>query len=132
MQDLDVLFEDNHLLVVNRPAGLPTMGAESGPTAHSLAAQYIKRSCGKPGRVFVGIVSRLDAMTSGVLVLARTSKAASRLTAQFASKALGIEQHQEETGKKAYSHRASKNLPCSGARRLGRRIRSLDRPHSQR
>lgn len=100
MPDLDVLFEDNHLLVVNKPAGLPTMGVESGPTAHSLAAQYIKRSCGKPGRVFVGIVSRLDAMTSGVLVLARTSKAASRLTAQFASKALESSNVKKKRGKK--------------------------------
>jgi len=86
MSGLEILYEDNHLLVVNKPAGLATMGAESGPTAHSLAADYIKRSRGKPGRVFVGIVSRLDAMTSGVLVLARTSKAASRLTAQFSAK----------------------------------------------
>jgi len=100
MADLEILFEDNHLLVVNKPAGLPTMGSESGPTVHSLAAQYIKQSCGKPGRVFVGIVSRLDAMTSGVLVLARTSKAASRLTAQFASKALKIDTTPKPKGKK--------------------------------
>ena len=88
MPKLQILFEDNHLLVINKQAGLPTMGTDSGPTVHSLAAQYIKHSCGKPGRVFLGIVSRLDAMTSGVLVLARTSKAASRLAAQFASKSL--------------------------------------------
>ncbi|MGB0760895.1 MAG: RluA family pseudouridine synthase [Rubripirellula sp.] len=88
MPALEVLFEDNHLLVVNKPAGLPTMGADSGNTVHSLAAQYIKKKYNKPGRVFIGIVSRLDAMTSGVIVLARTSKAASRLTEQFASKAL--------------------------------------------
>ena len=100
MSDLEILFEDNHLLVVNKPAGLPTMGSESGPTVHSLAAQYIKQSCGKPGRVFVGIVSRLDAMTSGVLVLARTSKAASRLTAQFASKALKADGTQKPKEKK--------------------------------
>ncbi len=86
MPDLKVLFEDNHLLVVNKPAGLATMGAESGDTVHSLAARYIKRKYNKPGNVFIGIVSRLDAMTSGTLVLARTSKAASRLTEQFSSK----------------------------------------------
>lgn len=86
MPDLEVLYEDNHLLVVNKQAGLPTMGAESGATVHSLAARYIKEKYSKPGRVFIGVVSRLDAMTSGVLVLARTSKAASRLTEQFASK----------------------------------------------
>ncbi len=86
MNKLDILYEDNHLLVVNKPAGIVTMGAESGPTVHSLAADYLKRTYHKPGRVYVGIVSRLDAMTSGVLVLARTSKAASRLVPQFAGK----------------------------------------------
>ncbi len=79
MHELDVLYEDNHLLVVNKPAGIATMGAESGPTLHSMAAAYLKQKYRKPGRVYVGIVSRLDAMTSGVVVLARTSKAASRL-----------------------------------------------------
>ena len=59
------------------------MGAESGPTLHSMAADYIKHAYNKPGNVYVGIVSRLDAMTSGVVVLARTSKAASRLAPQF-------------------------------------------------
>lgn len=83
---LDVLFEDNHLLVVNKPAPLATMGAESGATAHSLAAAYIKHKYNKPGKAFVGIVSRLDSMTTGVLVMARTSKAASRLSAQFADR----------------------------------------------
>ena len=83
MSSLDILYEDNHLLVVNKPSGIATMGAESLPTVHSLAAEYLKRAYNKPGRAFVGIVSRLDAMTSGVLVLARTSKAASRLSSQF-------------------------------------------------
>ncbi len=83
---LDILYEDNHLLVVNKPVGIATMGAESGPTVHSLGVAYLKKAYHKPGRVFLGIVSRLDAMTSGVLVLARTSKAASRLTPQFAAK----------------------------------------------
>lgn len=86
MASLEILYEDNHLLVVNKPAGIATMGAESGPTLHSLAADYIKRKYRKPGKAFVGVVSRLDAMTSGVIVLARTSKAASRLSTQFAGK----------------------------------------------
>lgn len=84
MNSLDILYEDNHLLVVNKPAGLATMGAASGNTLHGLAADYLKRKFNKPGKAFVGIVSRLDTITSGVLVLARTSKAASRLSAQFA------------------------------------------------
>ncbi|TWT93805.1 RluA family pseudouridine synthase [Stieleria varia] len=80
-----VLYEDNHLLVINKPAGVATMGAETGePTIHAMATAYLKHKYNKPGNVFVGIVSRLDAMTTGVLVLARTSKAASRLSTQFA------------------------------------------------
>ncbi|TWU03620.1 RluA family pseudouridine synthase [Neorhodopirellula pilleata] len=84
---LDVLYEDNHLLVVNKPSGLSTMGDAGRPTLHGLAADYLKRKYSKPHGVYVGIVSRLDAMTSGVIVLARTSKAAARLNIQFATKA---------------------------------------------
>ena len=81
---LSILYEDNHLLVVNKPAAVATMGAESGPTVYSLVGDYLKKKYNKPGNVFVGIVSRLDSMTTGVLVVARTSKGASRLTPQFA------------------------------------------------
>ncbi len=64
------------------------MGADGGrPTVYSWAADYLKHKYNKPGNVFVGIVSRLDQFTSGVLVLARTSKAASRLSDQFRKRA---------------------------------------------
>lgn len=60
------------------------MGATQGqPTAVAWAADYLKRKYAKPGNVFVGVVSRLDSFVTGVLVLARTSKAAARLTKQF-------------------------------------------------
>lgn len=81
---LDVLFEDNHLLVVNKPPELATMGAERGqPSLVDRARDYIRDKYHKPGNVFLGVVSRLDSFTTGVVVLARTSKAASRLAAQF-------------------------------------------------
>jgi len=83
MSDLDILFEDNHLLVINKPAELITMGAETGPTLHIHATEYLRKRYNKPGRAYLGIVSRLDSMTSGVIVMAKTSKAASRLTPQF-------------------------------------------------
>lgn len=81
---MNVLYEDNHLLVINKPPELATMGAQSGEeSVYQWASDYIRHRYNKPGNVFVGIVSRLDAMTSGALVLARTSKAASRLSIQF-------------------------------------------------
>jgi len=81
---LEILFEDNHLLALNKPAGLATMGAARGsPTLLALARQYIKRKYHKPGNVYLGIVSRLDAPASGVVLMARTSKAARRLSRAF-------------------------------------------------
>src|SRR4051812_30149617 len=81
---LEVLYEDNHSLVVNKPAGLLTQGDATGdPTVLDLTRAYLKERYGKPGNVFVGLVHRLDRPTSGVVLLARTSKAAGRLSAQF-------------------------------------------------
>lgn len=81
---LKVLYEDNHLLAVSKPAGLATMGTPAGkPSLLEIARQYVKKRYGKPGNVYLGIVSRLDAPVTGVVVLARTSKAARRLTEQF-------------------------------------------------
>lgn len=80
----DVLYEDNHLLVVDKPANLATMGVPEGrESLLSVAKDYIKRKYNKPGNVYLGIVSRLDAPVTGVIVLARTSKAAARLTDQY-------------------------------------------------
>src|SRR5688500_16989279 len=79
-----ILYEDNHLLVVNKPALLPTMGVSPDrPSLLSQAMEYIAVQYAKPGNVYLGIVSRLDAPVTGVVVLARTSKAAARLTQQF-------------------------------------------------
>ncbi len=81
---LNVLFEDNHLLVVDKPAELPTMGvAADRPSLLSVAKEYIRQKYNKPGNVYLGIVSRLDAPVTGIVVIARTSKAAGRLSAAF-------------------------------------------------
>jgi 23S rRNA pseudouridine1911/1915/1917 synthase len=86
---LEVLYEDNHLLAVNKPAGLPTMGTPGGnPTLLSVAKEYVKHRYNKPGNVYLGVMSRLDAPVTGVVLLARTSKAAARLTEQFRSHAV--------------------------------------------
>ena len=81
---LDVLYEDNHLLVVNKSAGMLTQGDQTGdePLVEKGKA-YLKQKYHKPGSVFLGVVHRLDRPTSGVVVFARTSKALARLNEQF-------------------------------------------------
>ncbi len=82
------LYLDNHLLVVDKPAGLLTQADRTGdPDLVSLAKTYLKERFDKPGDVFVGLVHRLDRPTSGVVVHARTSKAAGRLSDQFRRRA---------------------------------------------
>ena len=79
-----VLFEDNHLLVMAKPAGLLVQGDHTGrDNLLDLGKDYLKKKYNKPGRVFLGLVHRLDRQVAGVVVLARTSKAAKRLSAQF-------------------------------------------------
>jgi len=86
---LAILYEDNHLLAVNKPAGLPTMGALPQVTSLlALAKKYIKQRYNKPGNVYLGVMSRLDAPVTGVVLLARNSKAARRLTEQFRSRSV--------------------------------------------
>ena len=90
LEKLNVLFEDNHLLVVNKPPLLPTMGVKEGELSLlNQSRQYIKKKYNKPGNVYLGIVSRLDAFVSGVIVLAKTSKAAGRLSEQFRNRTAG-------------------------------------------
>lgn len=86
---LKVLYEDNHLLALNKPAGLPTMGVTADrESLLTRAKDYIKQRYQKPGNVYLGAMSRLDAPVSGVLLFARTSKAAARLTEQFRTRAV--------------------------------------------
>jgi 23S rRNA pseudouridine1911/1915/1917 synthase len=86
---LHVLYEDNHLLAVIKPPELATMGVtDDEPSLLREAKQYVKHRYNKPGNVYLGVVSRLDAVASGVIVFARTSKAAARLTEQFRSRSV--------------------------------------------
>jgi 23S rRNA pseudouridine1911/1915/1917 synthase len=79
-----VFYEDNHLLVVYKPSGLLIQGDCTGDVCLlELARQYIKIRYEKPGNVFLALVHRLDRPVAGVVVFARTSKAASRLGRQF-------------------------------------------------
>lgn len=87
MEEVKVLFEDNHLLVLNKPAGLLTQ--PSGTEQDSLETQakkYIKEKYGKTGNVFLHAVHRLDKVVSGIVVFCKTSKALSRMNEEIRSK----------------------------------------------
>jgi 23S rRNA pseudouridine1911/1915/1917 synthase len=89
VDNLKVLYEDNHLLAVHKPAGILVQGNISGEiTLLDAAKEYIRKKYSKPGRVFLGLVHRLDRPVSGVVLFARTSKAASRISEQFRSRAV--------------------------------------------
>lgn len=81
---MKVLYEDNHIIVVNKDSGEIVQGDKTGDTPLSeTVKEYIKVKYNKPGNVFLGVVHRLDRPVSGVVVFARTSKALSRLNEMF-------------------------------------------------
>lgn len=81
---MNVIFEDNHLLITDKPSGILTQGDYTGEkTFLDEAKEYIKTKYCKSGNVFLGTVHRLDRQVSGLLAFARTSKAASRLSEEF-------------------------------------------------
>lgn len=82
-----VLYEDNHIIVAIKPAGvLSQSDGSNGPDMLTILKAYIKEKYGKPGEVYLGLVHRLDRPVTGVMVFARTSKAASRLSEQIRSR----------------------------------------------
>ncbi len=102
---LNLIYLDNHLLVANKPAGLLVQGDMTGdPTLLDVAKRFLKKKYNKPGNVYLGLVHRLDRPVSGVVVFARTSKAASRLSEQFRNKKI----------KKAYKALVRGKIAASG------------------
>lgn len=80
ISDLEVIYEDNHLIAVNKLSGMIVHGDDTGDiTLADLVKQYIKMRYDKPGDVFLGTIHRIDRPTSGVVVFARTSKALERM-----------------------------------------------------
>ncbi|MCZ4319371.1 RluA family pseudouridine synthase [Aequorivita viscosa] len=85
--NLQVLFEDNHLIVVNKRPGDIVQGDKTGDTPLSeVVKEYIAEKYNKPGAVYLGVVHRLDRPTSGIVVFARTSKALGRLNKMFSER----------------------------------------------
>ncbi len=86
-KNLQLLYEDNHLIVVNKRPGDIVQGDKTGDTPLSESVkQYIKEKYNKPGNVFLGVAHRLDRPTSGIVVFAKTSKSLTRLNKLFAEK----------------------------------------------
>lgn len=85
----DILYEDNHLIAVNKPFGMPSQGDQSGDqSVFDWVKEYIRVTYNKPGNVYTGLLHRLDRPTGGVLLLAKTSKAAARVSKAFQQRAV--------------------------------------------
>jgi 23S rRNA pseudouridine1911/1915/1917 synthase len=83
-ENLQVLFEDNHIIAVNKRVGDIVQGDKTGDTPLSeIVKQYLKSKYNKPGEVFLGVVHRLDRPTTGIVIFARTTKALTRLNELF-------------------------------------------------
>ncbi len=103
-----ILYEDNHLLIVDKPAGLLTQGDASGrPSLLENLKAFLKMRDNKPGNVFLGMVQRLDKPVSGAIVFAKTSKAAGRVSEQIRKRRLSkYYLAVTKTAKPAVSHAA--------------------------
>ena len=87
MQNLKVLYEDNHIIVVKKEPNIPSQADKTGDIDMlSIIKEYLKEKYNKPGNVYLGLVHRLDRPVGGVMVFAKTSKAASRLSNQVREK----------------------------------------------
>ncbi len=87
--DIEIIYEDNHLLAVSKPKGLLSQEDYTGnPDLLTICKEYLKREYNKPGNVFLGLLHRLDRPVSGVMLLAKTSKAASRISEQIRQRRL--------------------------------------------
>ena len=87
MQNLKVIYEDNHIIVVEKILNIPSQSDKTGDMDMlTLVKQYLKEKYQKPGNVYVGLIHRLDRPVGGVMIFAKTSKAASRLSNQVREK----------------------------------------------
>ena len=87
MSSLKVIFEDNHIIVVEKPVNIPSQGDKTGDIDMlTIIKEYLKEKYNKPGNVYLGLIHRLDRPVGGVMVFAKTSKAAASLSKQVREK----------------------------------------------
>lgn len=105
-KNIKIVYEDNHILVVVKPSGIPSQGDKTGDEDMlTILKEYLKEKYNKPGNVYLGLVHRLDRMTEGLMVFAKTSKAAARLSenireGDFKKKYIALVEGKIEKGKK--------------------------------
>lgn len=98
-QMINIIYEDNHLLVVEKPINIPVQEDNSkDKDLLTMLKEYIKEKYNKPGNVYLGLVHRLDRPTGGIMVFAKTSKCASRLSEQIRTNKMKKEYHAVITG----------------------------------
>ena len=86
-EDLKVIYEDNHIIVVEKPVNIPSQGDKTGDVDMlTIIKEYLKEKYNKPGNVYLGLIHRLDRPVGGVMVFAKTSKSATRLSEQVRDK----------------------------------------------
>ena len=106
----NIIFEDNHLIIVNKPAGLLVQGDITGDKSLiDLVKEYLKIKYSKKGNVFLGLVNRIDRPTSGIVILSKTSKALSRMNSIFKNREI----------KKLYWCIISKSFPKDDGKLIG-------------
>ena len=87
MNKFNILYEDNQIIVVEKPVNIPSQGDKTGDIDMlTIIKEYIKEKYNKPGNVYLGLVHRLDRPVGGVMVFAKTSKAAARLSEEVREK----------------------------------------------
>lgn len=92
MDKLNIIYEDNHIIVVEKKPNIPSQSDKTEDIDMlTLVKQYVKEKYNKPGNVYVGLVHRLDRPVGGIMIFAKTSKAASRLSEQVRNKDFGKE-----------------------------------------
>jgi 23S rRNA pseudouridine1911/1915/1917 synthase len=100
MSSIKVLYEDNHIIAVVKPAGVLTQGDGSGEKSlMDMVKDYLKEKYNKPGNVFLGLVHRLDKPVAGIVLFGKTSKGASRLSEQFRAHTIQKTYHAIVVGK---------------------------------
>ena len=100
MNKLNVLYEDNHVIVVEKPINVLSQGDNTGDVSLlDMVKEYIKEKYNKPGNVYIGLIHRLDRPVGGIMVFVRTSKAASRLSKQVSERGFSKKYYAIVSGK---------------------------------